>query len=299
MASSETTRCGSVSLIGLPNAGKSTLVNALVGSKVSITSRKAQTTRTRVVGIALHDQAQIILLDTPGIFQPKKTLDKAMVGAALDAVTEGDIVLHLVDVSARNPLAREEEILRHLPNNRPVYLVMNKVDSVKKDSLLALSAKLHERFDYARSFMISALKESGLNDLLRALGEAVPEGPWHYDEDEITTTPMRLLAAEITREAIFDQLHQEVPYAVLIEAEQWEEFDDGSVKINQLIYVQRETQKAMILGKGGARIKQIGKAAREQLSDMMGRPVHLKLFVKVQPNWPERAESYQIMGFDH
>lgn len=289
-------RCGTVTLIGLPNAGKSTLTNAMVGSKVSIISRKAQTTRTRIVGIALADQAQVILLDTPGVFSAKKTLEKAMMGAALDAISEGDVVLHIVDASAKNAAQREAALLQHLPKNRPVFLILNKVDNVKKENLLGLSAELHDQFDYAQSFMISALKDSGVSDLLRALGRAMPDGPWHYDEDEITTTPMRILAAEITREAIFDQLHQEVPYAVLIEAEKWEEFDNGSVKIDQLIYVQRESQKAMILGKGGARIKQIGQAAREQLSEIMGRPVHLKLFVKVRADWPERAESYHIMG---
>lgn len=295
----QASRCGFASIIGLPNVGKSTLVNALVGAKVSITSSKVQTTRTRIVGIALFDTAQVILIDTPGVFQPKKTMEKAMVSAALESVHEGDVVLHIVDVTHKNPVEANAIILKHLPTNKPTMLLLNKVDKIAKDRLFTIAAALNDAFDYAQTFMISALKESGLKELKSSLAAAMPEGPWHYDEDQITTLPMRLLAAEITREKIFNQLHQELPYSVLVETEQWEEFDNGDVRIAQIVTVERDSQKAIILGKGGSRIKQVGKAAREDLSDFMERTVHLKLFVRVQENWQERAESYAIMGFDN
>lgn len=291
-------RCGFVSIIGLPNVGKSTLVNALVGAKVSITSAKVQTTRTRIVGIACLDKSQVILIDTPGVFQPKKTMEKAMVSAALDSVNEGDAVVHLVDVTHRDPVKANAMILNHLPDNKPIILVLNKVDKIAKDKLFVIAAALNEAHDYAQTFMISALKNSGLDQLAKTLSETVPEGPWHYEEDQITTMPMRLLAAEITREKIFAQLHQEIPYSVLIETELWEKFDNGDIKISQSITVERDSQKGIMLGKGGARIKQIGLAARRELEEFMECTVHLKLFVKVQENWQERPESYRIMGFE-
>ncbi len=293
-----TSSCGFVSVMGLPNAGKSTLVNALVGTKVSIVSPKAQTTRTRVLGIALHEQSQMILIDTPGVFEPKKTLEKAMVSTALDAVDEGDVVVHLIDVNERSILERNQLLIKRMPKNKPVFLVLNKVDKIAKDRLLAMTAQLNEAFDYAQTFMISALKKNGLDVLSKALAEHMPQGPWHFDEDQITTMPMRLLAAEITREKIFEQLYQEVPYAVLVETEEWEQFDDGSVKIHQSITVERDSQKGVMVGKQGARIKKLGQASREELEEIFGFKVHLKLFVRVQENWQERSESYQIMGFD-
>lgn len=289
-------RCGFVSILGTPNAGKSTLVNALVGAKISIVSRKVQTTRTRVLGIVPHEQTQIILIDTPGVFMPKKTLEKAMVSSALDSVNEGDIVLHLVDVSDRDPLERNKLILQNLPKNRPVYLVLNKVDAVAKDKLLTLSAALHEQYDYAQTFMISALKQQGLGDLMQVLADNLPEGLWHYDEDQMTTMPMRMLAAEMTREKIYEQLHQELPYSIMVETEQWEDFDNGDVKIHQVIVVERDSQKGIVVGKQGSRIKHIGQKAREELEAFLERRVHLKLFVRVQENWQERAETYQAMG---
>lgn len=291
-------RCGFASIIGTPNAGKSTLVNALVGGKISIVSSKVQTTRTRVLGIVPYNQTQIILIDTPGVFQPKKTLEKAMVGAALDAVKEGDVALHIVDVSDKNPLQKNALVSQNLPKNGPVYLVLNKVDKIDKAKLLALSAGFHEKHDYARVFMVSALKQQGLQAIVQALAEDLPEGQWIYDEDQMTTMPMRMLAAEMTREKIFQQLHQELPYAIMVETEYWEDFDNGDVKINQVITVQRDSQKGIILGKGGAQIKKIGQAARQELEAFMGTKVHLKLFVRVQENWQERPETYQTLGLD-
>jgi GTP-binding protein Era len=290
--------CGSVSIIGLPNAGKSTLVNALVGSKVSIVSAKVQTTRTRVLGITLHGAAQVILIDTPGVFAPKKTMEKAMVGTAFNALSEGDIALHLVDVTDRRPLENNQIIVQKLPRNVPVVLVLNKIDQIAKDKLLGLSAELNAGFDYAETYMISALKKSGLDRLMAGLAAHMPAGAWHYDEDEITTTPMRLLAAEITREKIFNQLYQELPYAVLVETEAWEDFDNGDVKISQIVTVETNSQKGIILGKQGAQVKKIGQASREELEEIMGRKVHLKLFVRVQPGWQEKTESYRIMGME-
>lgn len=296
--SEEKTRCGFVSVIGRPNAGKSTLVNALVGAKVSIVSRKVQTTRSRMLGIALYEQSQIILIDTPGVFSPKKTLEKAMVSTALDAVDEGDVIYHLVDVAEKNPLEQSAAIRSKLPKNKPVFLVLNKVDRIKKDQLLALAADFNEVFSYEQTFMISALKEVGLRELAKASSEHMPQGPWHYEEDEITTTPMRLLAAEITREKIFDQLHEELPYAIMVETENWENFDNGDIKISQVITVDRDSQKGIVLGKGGQQIKKIGQAARTELEAMLEQKIHLKLFVRVTPGWQEKAESYQIMGLN-
>lgn len=292
-------RCGTVSIIGAPNAGKSTLMNKAVGAKISIVSRKVQTTRTRVLGIVPQGQTQIIFIDTPGVFRAKKTLEKAMVGSALDAAKDGDIVLHLVDVTRKTCREDNASLIQSLPKNAPVYLILNKVDAIAKADLLPLAKDLHERFDYDRSFMISALKGQGVNDLMSALADALPEGPWHYDEDQMTTTPMRMLAAEITREKIFQQLYQEIPYAVMVETEKWEPFDNGALKLHQIITVERDSQKAIILGKGGAQIKKIGQQAREELQDMLGQPVHVKLFVRVQEDWQERPETYQSLGLDH
>ena len=298
MADQQETRCGFASIIGAPNAGKSTLVNALVGGKVSIVSSKVQTTRTRVLGILPHENAQIILIDTPGVFQPKKTLEKAMVGAALDAVKESDVTMHMVDMTDRNLLDKNKMIISSLPKNKPCYLILNKVDKIAKEKLLELSASLHQQYDYARTFMISALKKKGLTEILKALAEDLPAGDWMYDEDQMTTMPMRMLAAEITREKIFNQLYQEVPYSIMVETEQWENFDNGDVKISQIVTVQKASQKGVILGKGGSRIRQIGQESRADLEDIMGCKVHLKLFVRVQENWQERPETYQAMGLD-
>ncbi len=291
-------RCGFVSVIGLPNAGKSTLVNALVGTKVSIVSRKIQTTRTRILGIALHDDAQIVLIDTPGIFKPKKTLEKAMVTAALSSFQEVEAIVHVVDAALRDPVEKNKMILDSLKGQENVILALNKVDRTARPDLLEMAQEMNDAFDYQSTFMISAINNKGVPDLAKKLANALPEGRWIYPEDQITDMPMRLVAAEITREKIFDQLHQEIPYSVFVETESWEQFDNGSIKISQVIYVEKSSQKGILLGKSGAKIKKIGQAAREDLEEMMGCRVHLKTFVRVQENWSERAENYEMFGLD-
>lgn len=291
------TTCGFVSVIGLPNAGKSTLINQLVGEKVSIVSSRKQTTRCRVLGIMIHDnQHQMILIDTPGVFDAKKTMEHAMVGAAFDSIDEGDCILHLVAANEPDAVNKAKVIEKRLPSNKPVFLAINKVDAVKKERLLDLTKALNENFDYKATFMISGLKNQGLKEMLNQFARVMPEGPWHFEEDEVTTMPMRMLAAEITREKIFEQLYKELPYAALVETEQWEDFDNGDVKISQAVYVQRDSQKAIVLGKGGSRIKKIGQSARMELEEMLECKVHLKLFVKVKENWPDNPENFQLMG---
>jgi len=294
----ENTRCGFVSVIGLPNAGKSTLINHLVGSKVSIVSPKTHTTRNRILGIALHGQAQIILIDTPGIFDAggSRTMEKAMVGAAFDALEESDFAIHLVDVSMKNPLNKNKALIEKLPKNKPVLLALNKTDKVKKEELLELAAAFNDAFPYEATFMISALKGHGTKTLLEHLAANLTVGPWLFEEDQITDMPMRLMAAEITREKIFNQLHQELPYAAMVHTEDWEHFDNGSIKIGQIVFVERDSQKAIVLGKGGSRIKQIGQEAREELEKIFDTRIHLKLFVKVQDNWAEKNENLRLMG---
>lgn len=292
----QSTRCGFVSVIGLPNAGKSTLINTLVGTKVSIVSAKVQTTRTRVLGILTSGAAQIILIDTPGIFDARKTMERAMVGAAYEALDESDIVMHIVDASKKNILDKNKEIIGKIPAGKKCILVLNKIDLVSKPDLLALAAAFNALRNYDATFMISALKGKGSHDMLAPLSKLLPEGPWHFAEDEITDMPMRMMAAEITREKIFNLLHHELPHSTLVHTEHWEEFRDGSVKIDQVIYVARDSQKAIVLGKGGARIKQIGQLARLELEQLFEMRVHLKLLVKVQENWAERPENLRIMG---
>jgi len=292
------TFCGFVSVLGLPNSGKSTLINALVGAKVSIVSRKVQTTRSRVLGIAVHNSAQIILIDTPGIFAPKKTLEKAMVAAAWDSLQEADLIVHLVDASDKRAIEQNALIGARLQNSKSSILVLNKTDKIAKPDLLALSLALNEKTAYRATFMVSALKGEGLSDLKDFLASHLPEGPFLFPEDQMTDVPMRILAAEITREKLFDQLHQELPYAVMVETENWENFDNGSVEIDQVIYVLKDNQKGIVLGKGGSRIKKIGQDARLELEDIIGAPVHLKLFVKVKQDWTENAESLRSMGLD-
>ncbi|MCB1532193.1 MAG: GTPase Era [Alphaproteobacteria bacterium] len=291
-------KCGFIAIVGVPNAGKSTLTNALVGTKVSIVSRKVQTTRTRVMGILAHNNAQLILIDTPGVFTPKKTLERAMVKAAWDALPDADMILHLVDATAKDPAAENAEILERLPSGQPVFLVLNKVDKVNKPDLLALAQGFNERFSYAATFMVSSLKEQGLEAMLDTLAEHSPQGPWMFDEDQVSDMPLRLMAAEITREKIFERLHQELPYEIMVETESWEEYENSSVKISQVIFVQKESQKGIVVGKGGRTIKAIGEAARKDLEQQLERRVHLKLFAKVQENWSERAENYRLIGLD-
>lgn len=292
------TRCGYAAIMGLPNAGKSTLVNALVGQKISIVSRKVQTTRFRVMGIVHKDDAQIIFIDTPGVFIPKKTLERAMVANALDSMGEADVVLHLVDTARKDTLEVNRGLIAQLPSNKPVHLLLNKVDTARRIDLMPIAASFNEAFPYEKTFMISALNSSGVDDLVEDIAARMPEGPWLFEEDQVSDMPMRMLAAELTREKIFDRLHEELPYEIFVETVQWENFNNGDVKVNQIVYVQRDSQKGIVLGKGGAQIKMIGTAVREELSAMLERTVHLSIQVKVQENWSERAENYSLMGLD-
>lgn len=291
-------RCGFVALVGAPNAGKSTLLNAAVGSKVSIVSPKVQTTRSRVLGIGMHDRAQILFVDLPGIFTPKKRLERAMVAAAWSGAEEADLLAVLVDASRRVDDDTNGIVERLKQSNRKAILILNKIDLIPYERLLALAASLNETGVFTDIFMISALTGDGLKDLMDSLAARLPESPWLYPDDQLSDMPMRLLAAEITREKLFLQLHQELPYAIAVETEAWEEFDDGSVKISQLIYVQRPNQKAIVLGKGGAKIKAVGAAARTDLEEILDRRVHVMLFVKVREDWAEKAENYSQWGLD-
>ncbi|QBK30234.1 GTPase Era [Roseitalea porphyridii] len=292
------TRAGFVALIGAPNAGKSTLVNQLVGAKVTIVSRKVQTTRAPIRGVAIHGQSQIVFVDTPGIFAPRRRLDRAMVRAAWAGAHDADLVLVLID--ARKGIGEEEEaILQALPDvSTEKWLVLNKVDAIEPPKLLELTATLNERAEFARTFMVSALKGSGCGDLLDALAGAVPESPWLYPEDQLSDLPMRMLAAEITREKLYERLHQELPYAATVETEKWEERKDGSARIEQVIYVERDSQKKIVLGKAGTTIKAISMASRGEIAELIGQPVHLFIFVKVREKWGDDPERYREMGLD-
>jgi GTP-binding protein Era len=293
-----TQHCGLVAVVGAPNAGKSTLVNALVGQKVAIVSAKAQTTRTRIMGIAIAGEAQILLLDTPGIFEPKRRLDRAMVAAAWGGATDADLIVLVVDAESGFSRRIEEMVDRIAERREPKILVLNKVDLVKKEALLGLATRFSERLKVEEIFMVSAASGDGVADLKAWLAARVPEGPWHFPEDQVSDATDRMLAAEITREQIYNQLHQELPYASAVETEKFEERKDGSVAIHQQILVGRETQKAIVLGKGGARIKEIGAKAREELAKLLGRKVHLFLHVKVNPKWEEDRGLYREIGLD-
>jgi len=307
--STPATRAGFVAVVGAPNAGKSTLVNGLVGSKVSIVSPKVQTTRMRVIGIAMADlpdtgegpsRAQVVLVDTPGIFRvAKRRLERAMVAAAWQGADDADLVALVVD--AERGIGQETKaIAERLKESRtPRFLVLNKIDLVARETLLALTAELNAIVPFERTFMVSALKADGIGDLLTAFAQAVPPGPFLYPEDQAADLPLRLLAAEVTREQVFLQLHQELPYEAAVETEKWEDRPDGSVRVEQIIYVQREGQRAIFLGKGGARIKQIGARARHELSQMLERPVHLFLHVKVSERWAEDPSHYRTIGLDY
>ncbi|NMG39073.1 GTPase Era [Chelativorans sp. ZYF759] len=293
------TRSGFVALIGAPNAGKSTLLNQLVGAKVSIVTHKVQTTRAIVRGIATHDQTQIVFIDTPGIFRPKRRLDRAMVTTAWGGARDADIVLVLIDAE-RGLKGDAGEILASLKDVRqPKILVLNKVDRVKREMLLELTAKANEQAEFARTFMVSALTGSGCADLLSYLAEALPHGPWYYPEDQLSDLPMRQLAAEITREKLFLRLHQELPYSSHVETEKWEEKKDGSVRIEQVIYVERDSQKKIVLGHKGETIRAIGQASREEMAGILEQKVHLFLFVKVRENWGDDPERYREMGLEY
>ena len=293
-----TTRAGFVAVIGAPNAGKSTLVNALVGQKVAIVSPKAQTTRARLMGIAIQDQAQILLVDTPGIFEPKRRLDRAMVAAAWTGAQDADLILLVIDCAAKIS-AEVERIMKSLETREhPLILVLNKVDLVDKSNLLALSAKLTGQLNPDHVFMISAAQGDGVSDLKQTLAEAMPEGPWLYPEDEVSDATDRMIAAELTREQVVNQLHQELPYATAVETETWEDRPDGSAEIRQQILVERDSQKAIVIGKGGRRLKSIGALAREEIAQHLGRKVHLYLHVKVNPRWDEDRGLYREIGLE-
>lgn len=293
------TRCGFAGIIGAPNAGKSTLVNQLVGAKVSIVSPKVQTTRVRVMGIVNHGGTQVIFVDTPGIFAPKKRLEKAMVAAAWQGAADAEVLVLLVDVSKGRINSDTRAIIDRLKNNgRKCILALNKIDLLKKEKLLELAAALGDEGIFTDVYMISALTGDGVARLMDDIAARMPAGPWMFGEDQISDMPMRLLAAEITREKIFLQLGDELPYASTVETESWEEFDNGSVKVSQTIYVMRDTQKAIVLGKGGARIKKIGQAAREELEEILERRVHLSLFVKVREKWTDDPARYSAWGLD-
>lgn len=294
----ERTRCGFIALIGAPNVGKSTLINALVGTKVAIVSRKAQTTRALLRGIAIVGRSQLVFIDTPGIFVPKRRLDRAMVTTAWAGVEDADIAAVLID--AKRGLDEEARaILERLAEiHRGKILIINKIDLVEKTALLAIAKAASERAAFAGTFMISALTGDGVGDFKRWLAERIPEGPWHYPEDQITDAPLRQLAAEITREKLYLRLHQELPYQSTVETAVWKELEDGSTRIEQTIYVERESQRKIVLGKGGQMIKAIGADARREIADMIEAPVHLFLFVKVRERWGEDPERYREMGLN-
>ena len=292
------TRSGFIALIGAPNAGKSTLVNQLVGSKVSIVTHKVQTTRALVRGIVIHEQTQMVLVDTPGIFKPKRRLDRAMVTTAWGGAKDADLIMVFIDVE-QGIDEEAEAILGSLhEKKRKVILVLNKVDRIEAPKLLELAQKANEMVNFDKTFMISALKGYGCKDLLKYLADNLPEGPWYYPEDQISDMPMRMLAAEITREKLYLRLHNELPYSSHIETESWEEKKDGSVRIQQVIYVERDSQKKIVLGHEGQAIKAIGQAARKELMEILDQKVHLFLFVKVRDNWGNDPERYREMGLE-
>lgn len=294
----EIPRCGFIAILGAPNAGKSTLVNRLVGTKVSIVSPKVQTTRSRVMGIALSGPAQVIFVDTPGIFSAKRRLERAMVQAAWSGAADADLLALVVDADRGLDDDSQGIIEKLKETQRRAVLILNKIDLVKRDSLLALTSRLDAQGIFDRVFMVSAQTGDHTDDLLAFFAARVPEGPWHFPEDQVSDMPMRLLAAEITREQVFLQLHQELPYATAVETEQWQERDDGSVRIDQTIYVQRDSQKAIVLGKSGRQIKNIGARARAELEEILERRVHLFLHVKVRENWLEERSHYSDMGLE-
>jgi len=292
------TRCGFVALIGAPNVGKSTLVNALVGSKVTIVSRKVQTTRALIRGIVIENHAQIILVDTPGIFLPKRRLDRAMVSTAWSGAHDADLVCVLLDAKAGIDEEAEAILTKVATVRHERVLVLNKIDLVPREKLLALAKAANDRLGFEKTFMVSAMSGDGVDDLRRTLAQMVPPGPFHYPEDQMSDAPMRHLAAEITREKIFRQLHQELPYQSTVETDSWTERKDKSIRIEQTIFVERESQRKIVLGKGGATIKSIGADSRKELAEITGVPVHLFLFVKVRENWGDDPNRYREMGLE-
>lgn len=297
----EETRAGFVALIGEPNAGKSTLLNRMVGAKVSIVTHKVQTTRARIRGIAIEGQSQIVFVDTPGIFRPRRRLDRSMVKAAWGGASDADIVVLLIEAHrglTEGAQAIIDRLRDEMPRGKPVALAINKIDRVKAEVLLALAQKVNEAFPFAKTFMISAERGHGVDALREWLAAEVPEGPWFYPEDQIADLPMRMIAAEMTREKLTLRLHEELPYQLTVETEKWEDKPDGSTRIDQVIYVSRDGHKGIVLGNGGETIKAIGTAARAEISTFLDRKVHLFLQVKVRENWQEEAERYSEMGLE-
>ncbi len=293
-------RAGFVALIGEPNAGKSTLTNQMVGAKVSIVTHKVQTTRARIRGVAIEGNTQIVFVDTPGLFQPRRRLDRAMVAAAWGGAADADITVLLVEAhrGVTEGVKRILEGLEEIGKGRTFALAINKIDKVKAEVLLALAKDLNDRYDFAETFMISAEKGHGVQALRAWLAEQLPEGPWLYPEDQIADLPMRMIAAEMTREKLTLRLHQELPYQLTVETENWEERKDGSARVDQVIYVARDGHKGIILGKKGETIKAVSQSARAELEEFMGRKIHLFLQVKVRPNWLDEKERYSEMGLD-
>ncbi|MFN4129155.1 MAG: GTPase Era [Paracoccaceae bacterium] len=295
------TRAGFVALIGEPNAGKSTLLNRMVGAKISIVTHKVQTTRTRIRGVAIEGPAQIVFVDTPGLFRPRRRLDRAMVKAAWGGASDADVIVLMIEAHrgmTEGVSAIIERMANEMPQGQPVALAINKIDRVKSEVLLALAEKLNEAYPFAKTFMISAEKGYGVKDLREWLAEQVPEGPWFYPEDQIADLPMRMIAAEMTREKLTLRLHEELPYQLTVETEKWEDKPDGSTRIDQIVYVMRDGHKGIVLGNKGETIKAIGSAARADISEFLGRTVHLFLQVKVRPNWLDEPERYSEMGLD-
>ncbi|MFW2541142.1 GTPase Era [Primorskyibacter sp. 2E107] len=295
-----TTRAGFIALIGEPNAGKSTLTNRMVGAKVSIVTHKVQTTRARIRGVAIEGESQLVFVDTPGLFQPKRRLDRAMVAAAWGGAADADLVVLLIEAhrGISEGVKRILEGLHEMPKGRKIALAINKIDKVQPDKLLSLTEQMNEAFPFVKTFMISAEKGRGVQDLRAWLAAELPEEPWLYPEDQIADLPLRMIAAEITREKLTLRLHQELPYQLTVETESWEERKDGSARIDQIVYVARDGHKGIILGNKGETIKAISKAAREELAEFLGRKIHLFLQVKVRANWLEEKERYSEMGLD-
>ena len=295
------TRAGFVALIGEPNAGKSTLLNRMVGAKVSIVTHKVQTTRTRIRGVCMEGQAQIVFVDTPGIFRPRRWLDRSMVKAAWGGASDADVIVLLIEAHRGLTEGAKmiiERMADEMPKGKPVALAINKIDRVKAETLLALAEEMNTAFPFAKTFMISAEKGYGVADLREWLAAEVPEGPWFYPEDQIADLPMRMIAAEMTREKLTLRLHEELPYQLTVETEKWEDKPDGTTRIDQVVYVARDGHKGIVLGNKGETIKAIGQAARADISEFLGRTVHLFLQVKVRPNWLDEPERYSEMGLD-
>ncbi|MEX0318511.1 MAG: GTPase Era [Ruegeria sp.] len=295
-----TTRAGFIALIGEPNAGKSTLLNRMVGAKVSIVTHKVQTTRARIRGVAMEGDAQLVFVDTPGLFKPRRRLDRAMVAAAWGGAADADIVVLMVEAhrGITEGVERILEGLNEIGQGRTVALAINKIDKVQSEALLGLTKELNDRYDFAETFMISAERGHGADDLRKWLAGRLPEGPWLYPEDQIADLPMRMIAAEMTREKLTLRLHQELPYQMTVETESWQERKDGSARVDQVIYVVRDGHKGIVLGKRGETIKAVSQAARAELEEFLDRKVHLFLQVKVRPNWLEESERYSEMGLD-